>query len=205
MKKFLYPSIALFTLIATTAFVVNMPTTLTTSQEKNISKAKISNEITTEISNEISNEIVDEVNWITWAEMLKAQETEKRKVIIDVYTDWCGWCKHMDKTTFKNSGVATYINKNMYAVKLDAESKEEFKFKGHTFRYIKNGRSGINELAYSLLNGKLSYPSIVYMNGEVERILISPGYKDNKKMLKEIVYIADEIYNEKTWEEYNKE
>ena len=189
MKKFLYPSIALFTLIATTAFVVNMP--FSTSQEDNVTT--------------VSGEIVNEVNWMTWAEMLKAQETEQKKVIIDVYTDWCGWCKHMDKTTFKDSTVAAYINKNMYAVKLDAESKEEFKFKGHTFRYIESGRKGINELAYSLLNGKLSYPSIVYLNENFERILISPGYKDNKKMLKETIYVADEIYNKKTWEEYNKE
>ncbi|MGB1121602.1 MAG: thioredoxin, partial [Saprospiraceae bacterium] len=62
-----------------------------------------------------------------------------------------------------------------------------------------------NELAYSLLNGKLSYPSIVYLNENFERILISPGYKDNKKMLKETIYVADEIYNKKTWEDYNKE
>lgn len=188
MRNYLYPSIALFTLIATTAFVVNMPVVTESSADKNES---------------ISAET--EVNWMTWAEMVKAQETEKKKVIIDVYTDWCGWCKHMDKTTFKDSTVATYINEKMYAVKLDAESKEEFKFKGHTFRYVKSGRKGINELAYSLLNGKLSYPSIVYLNGDFERILISPGYKDNKKMIKETTYVADEIYNKKTWEEYNKE
>jgi uncharacterized protein YyaL (SSP411 family) len=68
--------------------------------------------------------IVDEgVKWMSWKEMLVAQKTEKRKVIIDVYTDWCGWCKHMDKTTFKDVSVAASINKNLYAVKLDAESK----------------------------------------------------------------------------------
>lgn len=189
MKKFLYPSLAIFTLIATTAFVLNMPISTTTSEN----------------STGVSNEMTNEVNWITWAEMLEAQKTEKRKVIIDVYTDWCGWCKHMDKTTFKDSTVAEHINKNMYAVKLDAESKEEFKFRGHTFRYVKSGRKGINELAYSLLNGKLSYPSIVYLNENFERILISPGYKDNKKMLKETIYVADEIYNKKTWQEYSKE
>lgn len=184
MKKLLYP-FAVFTLLATTAFVINMPISITkTDKDFSVSTAD------------------NEVNWISWAEMLEAQKTEKRKVIIDVYTDWCGWCKHMDKTTFKDTSVAAHINKNLYAVKLDAESKEEFKFKGHTFRYVKSGRKGINQLAYSLLDGKLSYPSIVYLNENFERILISPGYKDNKKMLKETVYVADEIYNKKTWQEY---
>jgi thioredoxin-related protein len=186
MKKILYPSIVIFILFASTAFVVNMP--------NNSSDEVADNELL----------IVDEgVKWMSWKEMLVAQKTEKRKVIIDVYTDWCGWCKHMDKTTFKDVSVAASINKNLYAVKLDAESKEEYEFNGHTFKYVQQGRKGINELAYSLLDGKLSYPSIVYLNEEFARITISPGYKDNRAMLKEVTYITDEIYNSKTWEEYS--
>ena len=187
MKKILYPSIAVFILFASTAFVVNMPNS--TNDKVSDNEAVITAEV---------------VKWISWDEMLEAQKTEKRKVIIDVYTDWCGWCKHMDKTTFKDASVSAYINKHLYAVKLDAESTKEYEFNGHTFKYVKQGRSGINELAYSLLNGKLSYPSIVYLNEEFARITISPGYKDNKAMLKEVTYIADEIYNSKTWEEYQK-
>lgn len=143
-----------------------------------------------------------DIQWISWNEMVEAQKTEKRKVIIDVYTDWCGWCKHMDKTTFKDEAVVDYVNKKFYAVKLDAETKEEFKFQGHTFKYVKQGRKGINELAYSLLDGKLSYPSIVYLNENFSRIVISPGYKNNDAMQKELKYIADEIYNSKTWADY---
>ncbi len=142
------------------------------------------------------------IKWISWNEMVAAQKTEKRKVIIDVYTDWCGWCKHMDKTTFKNAAVSKYVNEKFYAVKLDAETKEEFQYQNHTFKYIQQGRKGINELAYSLLDGKLSYPSIVYLNENFARIVISPGYKDEKKMQKELTYIAEEIYNKKTWADY---
>jgi thioredoxin-related protein len=188
MKKILYLFIVILILFVTTAFVMNRP-------KKDKAKS----------ANNQSIAINDGVNWISWAEMVEAQKTEKRKVIIDVYTDWCGWCKHMDKTTFKDPSVATYINKNLYAVKLDAESRKEFIFNGHTFKYIEQGRSGINELAYSLLDGKLSYPSIVYLNETFERIIISPGYKDNEAMLKEVTYVGDEIYSTKTWEQYLKE
>jgi len=146
--------------------------------------------------------VENEIEWISWNEMVEAQKTDKRKVIIDVYTDWCGWCKHMDKTTFKDAKIAKYVNENFYAVKLDAETKEEFKFQNHTFKYIQQGRKGINELAYSLLDGKLSYPSIVYLNENFSRIVISPGYKDEQKMQKELTYIAEEIYNKKTWADY---
>lgn len=186
MKKILYPSIALIVLFMTTAFVVNM-----SAPTKKVPTEKIET-------------VAKTVKWISWNEMVAAQKIEKRKIIIDVYTDWCGWCKHMDKTTFKDSTVSAYINENLYAVKLDAESKEEFKLNGHTFKYIKQGRKGINELAYSLLEGKLSYPSIVYLNETFARIVISPGYKDKDAMLNEVKYIGEEIYNTKTWEEYNK-
>lgn len=188
MKKILYPSVAILVLFVTTAFVMNMP-------KKNISE-NIDNQL-------LTND--DGVNWLTWDEMIAAQQKEKRKVIIDVYTDWCGWCKHMDKTTFKDASVATYVNEKLYAVKLDAESRNEFKFNGHTFKYVEQGRSGINELAYSLLDGKLSYPSIVYLSENFERIIISPGYKDNNAMLKEVTYVGDGIYSVKTWEQYSKE
>ena len=188
MKKILYSAIAIPALLITTAFVMNMPS------EK--ADKTIDNQTVT---------IDDEINWLSWDEMIAAQKKEKRKVIIDVYTDWCGWCKHMDKTTFKDASVATYVNKKLYAVKLDAESRNNFEFNGHTFKYIEQGRSGINELAYSLLDGKLSYPSIVYLNENFERIIISPGYKDNNAMLKEVTYVGDEVYSTKTWEQYLKE
>ena len=150
------------------------------------------------------NAVLDsnQVNWISWGEMLAAQKVEKRKIIIDVYTNWCEWCKRMDKTTFKDSTLANYLNDNFYAVKLDAESREAFKFDGYTFQFIENGRTGVNELAFSLLEGQLSYPSIVYLNENFERILISPGYKNYKNMLMEVNYVVDEIYNIKTWKEY---
>lgn len=187
MKKIVYPAAAILALLITTAFVMNMPS----EKIKSVDNQSIM--------------IDDEINWLSWDEMITAQKKEKRKVIIDVYTDWCGWCKHMDKTTFKDASVATYVNKKLYAVKLDAESRSNFEFNGHTFKYIQQGRSGINELAYSLLDGKLSYPSIVYLNENFERIIISPGYKDNNAMLKEVTYVGDEVYSTKTWEQYLKE
>jgi thioredoxin-related protein len=174
-------------------FTISLFTSFTLNTNENLEKISTKTTLATEIE------------WISWNEMVEAQKTEKRKVIIDVYTDWCGWCKHMDKTTFKDESVVKYVTEKFYAVKLDAETKEEFKFQNHTFKYIKQGRKGINELAYSLLDGKLSYPSIVYLNGNFARIVISPGYKDNTAMQKELKYIAEEIYSKKTWADYVSE
>lgn len=150
----------------------------------------------------ILNDTIHQITWLSWEEMIAAQQVEKKKVFIDVYTQWCGWCKQMDKTTFKDSTLIHHLNEHFYAVKLDAETKEAFEFNDYHFRYIETGRRGVNELAYSLLDGKLSYPSIVYLNENFERILISPGYKNHDNMLLELEYVINEIYNNKTWKEY---
>ncbi len=144
----------------------------------------------------------DKINWMTWEEAVEANKTEPRKIIIDVYTDWCGWCKRMDKATFAQKEVVDYVNEHYYAVKLDAEQKEDIIYEGHTFKFVKNGRRGYHQLAAALLDGKMSYPSVVYMSEQVERILISPGFKDKDAFIKELKYAKEEAYKTTSFDEY---
>ena len=83
----------------------------------------------------ISN--AQDVKWITWDEaaQLTATEENPKKVFIDVYTDWCGWCKKMDKDTFQNPEVAAYMQENYYMVKFDGEGKEPIEYKGKTYKF----------------------------------------------------------------------
>jgi len=145
-----------------------------------------------------------DLKWYSWEEAVAACEKEPRKIFVDVYTDWCGWCKVMDKKTFPIPEVKSYIEANFYPVKLDAEQKEDIVWNGTTFSWRPAGRNGINMLAYSLLEGKTSYPTIVYLNEKFERIMISPGYKTPEQFLPELKFAAEEHYTTKTWEEYKK-
>jgi thioredoxin-related protein len=145
-----------------------------------------------------------ELKWYSWEEAVAACEKEPRKIFVDVYTDWCGWCKVMDKKTFPIPEVKSYIEANFYPVKLDAEQKEDIIWNGNTFSWRPAGRNGINMLAYSLLEGKTSYPTIVYLNEKFERIMISPGYKTPEQFLPELKFAAEEHYTTQSWEEYKK-
>lgn len=144
------------------------------------------------------------IKWYTWDEAIQLAQKNPKKIFIDVYTDWCGWCKKMDATTFQDGAVVKYMNENFYAVKFNAEQKEEIKFKDHVFKFYPSGRNGIHELAYSLLDGKLGYPSYVYLDEDQNRITISPGYKTADSFIKELKYIGGGYYAKKTYEEYLK-
>ncbi len=143
------------------------------------------------------------IKWMTWEEAIEANKTHPKKLLVDVYTQWCGWCKKMDKTTFRNKKVVEYINSNFYAIKLDAEQRADIQYKGQTLRYFPNaGRRGIHELAYALLDGNMSYPTYVFLDEEQSRITIAPGYQQAKDFLNVLKYIGEGAYANKTFEQF---
>ena len=130
------------------------------------------------------------IKWYSWEEAVKANKSKPKLMFVDVYTDWCGWCKRMDQTTFLDKEVIQYLNTHFYPVKLNAEQRGDIQHNGQVFQFRDVGRRGVHELAYSLLDGRLGYPSYVYLNEKQERLKISPGYKDAANLLKELKSIA---------------
>jgi len=133
-----------------------------------------------------------EVRWLTLEEAVALNKVQPKKLFVDIYTDWCGWCKRMDKTTFNDPRVAKYLNKHFYAVKLNAEQKNDIKFGGYVFQYKTLQRRGYHELAAALLDNKLSYPTTVFLTEEFKVDQRLPGYLDANKMLAVLTYLAEE-------------
>ena len=102
----------------------------------------------------------------------------------------------MDATTFKDPKVVAHLNEHYYPIKFDAEQKEDVVFNDHTFKFLAQGRRGVHELAYSLLDGQLSYPSYVYLNEQIQRIYISKGYKQTEQFIQELDYFTQEKYKQ---------
>lgn len=146
------------------------------------------------------------IHWLSFeqAVALQVQEGNSKKFFIDVYTDWCGWCKKMDKNTFQNPEVAKYMKEHFYMVKLDGEGKEPIVFREQTFSFVSSGRNGYHELAANLLQGKLSYPTVVYLDENMNMLSPVPGYLTPEPFLKIATYFGDNIYKTTTWEDYSK-
>ena len=127
------------------------------------------------------------LNWYTVEDLEKMQNIGDRKILVDLYTDWCGWCKKMDKNTFTDPTVVDFLNKNFVLVKFNAEQREPIQFKGETYESVKVGRRKTNKLAVKFLSGRIGYPTLVYLDGSnLELIKSSPGYKDATQLLKEL-------------------
>jgi thioredoxin-related protein len=144
-----------------------------------------------------------EIKWMSWEEAVKASAKNPKKIFVDCYTDWCSWCKRMDATTFKDPAVVEQMNKQFYAVKFNAEQRENLVWRDHTFKYIASGNRGVHELAYSLLDGRLGYPSFVYLDEKFDRITISPGYKQPDQILKEMKWVGENHYKTKSLEQFS--
>ncbi len=144
------------------------------------------------------------IKWMTFEEAVKKNKKKPKKIFIDVYTDWCGWCKKMDRETFRDPAVVEYMNKNFYAVKFNAEQKEPIKFKGQDFVNPDPSKPKVpHQLAVALLKQELRYPSYVVLDGESEWLNKLKGYKTPEDLLPVLKYYGSDQYKVMSWSEFN--
>jgi thioredoxin-related protein len=143
-----------------------------------------------------------EIEWLTIEEASKRNKKNPRKIIVDVYTSWCGWCKRMDKVTFGDPKVIEMVNKDFYAVKFNAESPDNVIFKDEVFRFNPDRKA--NDLAVKWLNGEMGYPTIVYLNEKLETIKSWGGYVGPDEYPTVLEYIKSGSYKKRTFEEFVK-
>ncbi|MBN8575512.1 MAG: DUF255 domain-containing protein [Cytophagales bacterium] len=151
------------------------------------------------------------VKWLTFEQAVEKSKTEKRKIFIDVYTDWCGWCKVMDQKTFTDPKIAALLNEKFYPVKFDAEQTAEVVFRGTTFKFVPYGNKGSHQLAMALLNNQMSYPNFVFLDEDFRIIPLIPGYQSLPGYRKPedfhifVAFVSGDFYKTKQLEDYQKE
>ena len=147
----------------------------------------------------------NEVKWTTFDKVLaEAKANNKKFIIVDLYTDWCGWCKKMDENVFSDASIATALNANFAAIKFNAETAEPINFNGKTYTFVNDGKRGANQLALDLgkVGNKLGYPTIVVLDAEGKKLQAFPGYKDVQTMAVILKYFQTESYKKMDFQQF---
>lgn len=129
-----------------------------------------------------------QIEWLKFEEAIAANAQNPKMILVDVYTDWCGWCKKMDKETFTDAKVVEYINTNFYAVKLNAEdTKRTFEFMGKTY----------NESQMAAAMRVRSYPNFVIIEPKLQNIAQMPGYRPASDFLTSLDELIENAFKPK--------
>ncbi|MBK7443586.1 MAG: DUF255 domain-containing protein [Chitinophagales bacterium] len=158
----------------------------------------------------------DTITWMNLADVNKIVEKNIKKnkvkedklIIVDFYTDWCGWCKRLDSETYKDPEVAALMNKYFYPVKFDAEQQDSVAFAGLNYKFKASGSRGTNEFALTMASrpgGRIGYPTITIISAMGEKIAVEAGFKNAAKMKVFLTYYGEGHYKTKDYATFEKE
>lgn len=146
--------------------------------------------------------VKEKINWISVEQLNELYAHNPKPILIDLYTDWCGWCKEMDRTTYKNEKLIAYINEHYYAVKYNAESSDSISFNKQVYGY--NKRYKTNDFAMYLTFGRLEYPTTVFLSSIGARPAPLSGFMKPKEMEAPLRYFIERLDETQSFVEFNK-
>jgi len=143
---------------------------------------------------EKTEEITDKVKWLTIEQADSLNKLHPKPFLIDFYTDWCGWCKYMSKTTYSNPQIAGYINERFYPVKFNAEGNDTIHFAGKEYVNKGIGRRPDHDFALEFMEHKMSFPTTLFMTADYKIKIRIPGYLDVPKIEPFLIYMVEYVY-----------
>lgn len=142
----------------------------------------------------IAGDAGHDLQWLSFDKGLAEAQKSDKKILVDVYTDWCGWCKRMDRDVYANNKVASYLTQQYVLVRVNAESSEELHYKGKTY----------SEMGLAEEFKVTGYPTILFLDPNGNHITSLPGYVKADEFLGIVKFIGEDYYKTMKWEEYQK-
>ena len=145
----------------------------------------------------------EKLPWMKLTEAEAAARKLQKPILLDLYTDWCGWCKVMDKKTYSDKKLIRYVMEKFYPVKLNAETREDISWSGKTYGFSKSNRT--NDFAMYLTQGRLSYPTTVIIPADGSGPQAIPGYLTPKEMEIILKYFGEGRHGRISFAQYEQE
>lgn len=146
------------------------------------------------------------IEWKSVSEGFEIVRTNDKLIFIDIYTDWCGWCKRMDQTTFSDINIINKLNSEFVSIKFNAEGNDTINYGSQT--YV-NPRPRASRSTHSftniLLGERPGYPSFAILDKNLNLIGVIVGYQKVDQLEPILDYFLSNKYNEKSYEEWLKE
>jgi len=130
--------------------------------------------------------------WKSFSDGLATAKSQNKKIMVDVYTDWCGWCKKLDAEVYSEDKVKDYLDRHFISVKLNAESMKKHHFNGGEY----------SEAEIAQMFGVTAYPTIIFMNPDGKGITMLPGFVPAETFINVLTYIKEDYYKTMKWDEF---
>ena len=136
----------------------------------------------------------DKLSWMAFDAAAEKAKRENKHMIVDVYTTWCGWCKVMERQTYTNAEVVSYLNENFVLAKVNGESSAELHYKGEA----------MTERTFARKVGVTGFPTTYFLKPDADIIGGAPGFIPPDNFIIYAKYVNTKWYEKGSPQEYLK-
>jgi len=144
------------------------------------------------------------ITWLSLKDALAQSKSTNKKILVDFFTDWCGWCKRMDKTTYEDPKVIEVLNRYFLPVKFNAEREDPVTYKGVVYSMKASGIRSTHEFAVHILSGKMGYPTTTFLGAEHDLLTNIPGYIQGDEMAMILKFFGENKHISMSYDDFKR-